>query len=132
MRQAPENHLHARSYPARQPKRFRTYIFVGVLILGLGFCFALVIAVSKYNSYMGKREHLVSGFATVQIGSPKQSVVQMLGQPQEIENPEQLSSKTNVSKTGFEVYWYRLSMERWGVAFDRGGKVIDKRYNVSY
>lgn len=106
-------------------KRF-TAIIITVLL-------ALVIALAALAfSWHVKSKSFSAGYAKLQVGDTKQIVVQVLGQPEEIENCYDSGSKEDLTKRCVETYWYKSFLERWGLSFDRDGKVIDKTYNVSY
>lgn len=72
-----------------------------------------------------KAKRYERGYAQLGVGDTKRDVTQLLGEPSEVE-PCYAGEKCA------EVYVYYSFMERWGVVFDRDGKVVDKYYNVSY
>lgn len=106
-------------------KRFKDIILAAAVLL--------VLAVSAIAySYHIRREKLTTTFVKVQLGHSKQTVVQMLGQPDEIENCSGSDSNQELTKRCVETYWYMSFLERWGFSFNRDGKVIDKTHNVSF
>jgi hypothetical protein len=104
---------------------------IGWFFLALFFC--LVTAVSAIGlSYHAKHKKFSTLFAKMQVGDTKETVVQELGHPDEIERCNNVSSKQDLNKGCFETYWFTSFLERWGVSFDKDGKIVDKTYNVSY
>lgn len=101
------------------------------VIISVGLVF-LVIAVGAFAfSNEVRRKTMSTAFAKVQIGDTKESVVQMLGQPEEVQNCYDSDLSDDLSKRCVETYWYTSFLERWGFSFTKDGKLIDKTYNAS-
>jgi hypothetical protein len=103
-------------------RQFKRIILASVCLLVIA-----VVAVSLFNHFK-----LISTFAKVGVGDRKETVVQMLGQPDEVENCSGSDSNEDVTKRCVETYWYMSFLERWGFSFNKDGKVIDKTHNVSF
>jgi hypothetical protein len=105
-------------------KKLRTILIAGPCLI--------VVMVSAFTySCHAKREKLKTGFARVQIGDTKQTVEQVLGQPEEVENCYSDPS-VDPEKRCIEIYWYKSFLERRGVSFNRESRVVYKTYNVLY
>jgi len=113
-------------------RRFKAVTLAVTFLVVIVSGFTVLIAVSHYNSYNAKREKIVSSFANVQTGDTKQTVVQRLGQPDEVENCYDSRSNEEPTNKCVETYWYMSFLERWGFSFNKDGKVIDKTHNVSF
>jgi hypothetical protein len=105
--------------------RFKAIILAAAVLL------VMVVSALAY-SYHIKREKLTSTFARVQLGESKETVVQILGQPDEVENCSGSDSNQELTKRCVETYWYMSFLERWGFSLNQDGKVIDKTHNVSF
>jgi hypothetical protein len=106
-------------------KRF-TAIILGVLLV------LLIVVSAVALSHHVRKKKLTTTFAKVQVGDTKESVVQTLGQPEEVENCYDSRSNEELTKRCVETYWYMTFLERWGFSFNKDGKVIDKTHNVSF
>jgi hypothetical protein len=96
-----------------------------------GLCVSVLVLSAFTYSCHAKREKLKNGFAGVQIGDTKQTVVQVLGQPEEVENCYS-DPRADPDKICIEVYWYKSFLERRGISFNRDSRVVYKTYNVLY
>ena len=96
------------------------------------FVVLLLVLAAVIVSYQVRRSKLSSSIAKIQIGDTKESVVQTLGQPAEVEACFERSSSNDKSQPCVQTYWYKSFLERWGLSFNAEGKVIDKTYNVLY
>lgn len=96
-----------------------------MLLLLIG---ASAVAVSSHI----RKKKITRTFAKVQVGDTKQSIVQTLGPPKEVQNCYDSRSNEDPSKRCVETYWYITFLERWGFSFNKDGKVIDKTHNVSF
>ena len=72
-----------------------------------------------------KRRSLSESFKKIRPGESKSDVIDLLGEPGEIET-------CKGSETCKDVFLYYTFLERRGIVFDRDDRVIDKYYNVSY
>ena len=119
--------------PAETRKDLRMSSVKRLVAIILGVLFLLVIVISAVGfSHHARKKKLTTTFAKVQVGDTRESIVQMLGQPQEIENCYDSHSSEEPTKRCFETYWYITFLERWGFSFNKDGKVIDKTHNVSF
>ncbi len=104
-----------------------------LIIIISGILLVLLIIVSVIAlSHHERRKKITSTFDKVQLGDTKQSVEQMLGQPEEVQNCLDLRSNEEPTKRCVETYWYMTFLERWGFSFNKDEKVIDKTHNVSF
>jgi hypothetical protein len=97
----------------------------------------IVIALSVLAfSFHARRMKLATTFASVQIGDTKQTIVQLLGNPDEItvcrERDSAKRGYVDSAQECVEVYWYISFLEEWGFFLNRDGKVIDKGHDVSF
>lgn len=90
----------------------------------------LVLAVVAFS--FSHHVRLMSTFDKVKAGDKKEAVVQILGQPDEVENCYDSRSDEEPTKRCVETYWYISFLERWGFSFNKDGVVIDKTHNVSF
>jgi len=106
-------------------KRF-TAIILAILL------FLLIVVSTAAFSHHVRKKKITTTFAKVEVGDTKESVVQRLGRPQEVENCYDPQSNEELTKRCVETYWYMTFLERWGFSFNKDGKVIDKTHNVSF
>ena len=97
-----------------------------------GLCLIVIVLSAFTYSCHAKREKLKTGFDRVQIGDTKQTVVQVLGQPEEVENCYSDPRVVDPDKRCVETYWYKSFLERRGVSLNKDGRVVYKGYNVLY
>ena len=95
--------------------RILVYVALMTVIVPLFFIGACVVKAKRYES----------GFARVAVGDSKQKVIDLLGEPSEVEG-------CYADEKCADVFVYYSFMERRGFIFDNGGKVINKYYNVSH
>ena len=72
------------------------------------------------------------GFEQIEIGQTKQSVIDALGEPSEVQvchGPVNRDGK--VTGDCAEEYYYHSFLVSWGFLLDRDGKVIGKFHHVS-
>jgi len=103
-------------------RRFKRIILASVCLL--------VLAVVAFS--FSHHVRLMSTFDKVKVGDKKETVVQILGQPDEVENCYDSPSVQEPTNRCVETYWYKSFLERWGFTFNKDGKVIDKTHNVSF
>jgi len=72
-----------------------------------------------------------AGYTAVQVGDSKDEVIEQLGQPPEITPCFHPKSESELERKCADEFWYYSFLERWGISFDKGGRVIHKAYNVS-
>ena len=80
-------------------KRFKAIILATAVLL------MLAVSAIAY-SYHIRREKLTTTFVKVQLGHSKETVVQVLGQPDEVENCSGSDSNRELAKRCVETYWY--------------------------
>lgn len=102
-------------------KSFTAKLLVLVLLVSIGFLAGLYV----------REQRLKAGFIRIQAGDTKEQVIKQLGQPHEISPCFHPSDESESQRICFEVFWYYSFLERWGVYFDKQGKVIDTGYSVS-
>jgi hypothetical protein len=102
-------------------RRLRRIILASVCLL--------VLAVVAFS--FSHRVRLMSTFDKVKVGDKKETIVQMLGQPDEVENCYDSQSVEEPNRC-VETYWYKSFLARWGFSFNKDGKVVDKTNNVSF
>jgi hypothetical protein len=96
------------------------------------FCLLAIGLVILAASHYVRRSRLATTYTKVQMGDSKQTLVQVIGDPNEIAMCQDPNSNVDKSQKCAETYWYYSFLERWGFALNADGKVIDKIYNVSY
>lgn len=106
-------------------KRFGAIVIALVCLMVIGLS-----VVAFFSS--AKREKLKTGFAVLQMGDPKEKVVEVLGQPEEVENCYDVDQNVEPDKRCSQIYWYKPFLERWGVSLNKDGIVVHKTYNVLY
>lgn len=85
--------------------------------------------------HLFKKESYQRGYAKIQIGDSKQSVVGIFGPPTKITDCYDFTFSTdneNLKKACVEEYWYKASIEQWVFVFDKNHNVISKSHNISY
>jgi hypothetical protein len=102
------------------------------IIFIAGLCLIVIVLSAFTYSCHAKREKFKTGFVKVQIGDTKQTVAQVLGQPEEVGNCYVSDPRVDADKRCVEIYWYKFFLERWGVSLNRDGRVVYKTYNVLY
>lgn len=70
------------------------------------------------------------GFAKVETGQSKQTVIDLMGSASEIRSCDfpVYNYHEKKSEYCFEIFVYRGVYDQWSVAFDKDGKVIDQYY----
>lgn len=102
-------------------------------IKALLLAFIVIVALLAYPVRWSVRSHrFKSAFDTVQVGDSKDEVIKQFGQPDEIAPCFHPRHETELDRMCAEEFWYYAFLERWGISFDKQGKVIYKNYNVSY
>lgn len=96
---------------------------------------ALIVSVAlmAYPVRWYVRSHrFESAFDAVQVGDSKDEVIKQCGQPDENSPCFHPSAESELQRICADEFWYYSFLERWGISFDKQGKVIAKTYNVSY
>lgn len=108
-------------------KSFRTTPLKILLVIIVVLVSAYPVAV--YVRYKVKKNNYTKAYANLEIGMSDDFVKSHFGLPTEIS----ICDTGGGSPKGcHRIYWYYVTMERWGIYLDQEGKVIDKVHNVSY
>jgi hypothetical protein len=93
-------------------------IIIGLVVVGV------TLVVIPDGSYLFTRAKYKGGYAQIAKGHSKQHIVDLLGEPLEVENcrPDEKCK---------EVYVYYVLMEKWGYVLDADGNVIQTYESVS-
>ncbi len=103
-------------------KSFKFKAFVLALLIGIGFLAGWYV----------RKQRFETRFAMVQVGDTKEQVIKQLGQAGEVSPCFHPSKESELERKCAEEFWYYSFLERWGVSFDRDGRVIHTTYNVGY
>ena len=76
---------------------------------------AIISSVAAY-SWRVKRHKFDEAYAKLQVGDKRETVVQLLGSPEEIINCYDPKSENELDRKCGEEYWYLSFMERWIVS----------------
>lgn len=92
---------------------------------------ALLVSIGFFAGWYVRLQRFKAGFIRVQAGDTKDQVIKRLGQPAEVSPCFHPSDESALQRVCAEELWYYSFMERWNIAFDADGRVIDTTYNVS-
>jgi len=92
----------------------------------------VLVSAALLAGWTVRKHRFKAGFMVVQVGDTKAEVIKQLGQPAEVTPCFHPSSESELDRKCSDVFWYYSFLERWGISFDRDGRVIHKTYNVSY
>ena len=103
-------------------KSFKMKALLLALLVGLGFLTGWYVRLRRFEA----------AFIRVQVGDSKDQVIKQLGQPGEVSPCFHPREESELQRNCAEEFWYYSFLERWGISFDKDGKVIHTTYNVSH
>jgi hypothetical protein len=103
-------------------KSFKIKVLVLALLIGIGF----------FAGWYVRAQRFKTSFTRIQVGDTKEQVISQLGQPGETSPCFHPSEESELQRKCADEFWYYSFLERWGISFDKDGKVIHKTFNVSY
>jgi|ERR1044071_3605977 len=92
---------------------------------------ALLVSIGFLAGWYVRQQRFKAGFTRIQVGDTKEQVISQLGQPGEISPCFHPSDETELQRKCAEDFWYYSFLERWGVSFDKDGRVLHTNYSVS-
>ena len=93
----------------------------------------LALAIKQYRIGRSRER----GYQNVKVGDSKEIVIQLMGQPDQVEpcvtvpSSQDTVADKEYQRNCFEQYWYNSFLKPYAISFDQKGRAIAKGYAVS-